>query len=104
MDNTTVTECEFHVGDWVVITDGVKECSYGCNSEMERLIGRVCMVTRVEHKPRSGYRDRRPANFRILLDTESSGGWTYDEGCIELACIEDERRVFETADISALFT
>lgn len=98
-ENYTVADCEFRVGDKVIVSDDVRRCAFGVNREMINNIGEVHEVQSVKvfrATPRAG---KHHSRFKIhLLDD----GWTYDEMCFEPITIAD--RVFEDGDMSILFS
>jgi len=97
-DGYTIEDCEYQVGDFVTISDGVRKCSFGTNSEMIDDIGRtfeVQYIKKCHNGPRIG---RHESRFLIQLIDR---GWNYDENCFEPS--ETKDRVFDAGDMSILF-
>lgn len=99
-----ISDCEYQVGDEVVVSEGVKTCSYGCSGEMMNNIGRVYTVLKIEPDRQYTSADRHPSEFCIYINdmTDGRSHWIYDEGCFEP--INKVTRVFESANIEDLFS
>lgn len=89
----TVADCEYQVGDMVIVSNGVKECAYSTSSDMLAQIGQQFEVRSVQVS------DRKRCRFLIRL--KDSGGWAYDERCFEPP--ETKGRTFDDGDITLLF-
>lgn len=99
-----ISDCEFRVGDRVVVSEGVKTCSYGYNGPMLDNIGLTYTVLKIELDHRDGIGDRHSREFLIRI-SDGPGGtakWAYDEGCFEP--MDKVTRVFESANIEDLFS
>lgn len=62
----------FNVGDRVIVTEGVKQCQFGCNQEMINEIGNEFTIKE------SG---TCPEQYYYLEEIE----WIWDDSCFELA-------------------
>ena len=97
-DEYTIEDCEYQVGDFVIVSDEVKRCAFGAGGEMLEDIGQTFQIQLIK-KHWSGPRISRHES-RFLIQVVGRG-WNYDELCFEPADIKG--RIFDDGDISALF-
>ncbi len=99
-----ISDCEYQVGDRVVVSEEVRTCSFGFNSSMLNNIGRTYSILRIELDHRDVSPGRHSREFRIYINDGGKGAarWTYDEGCFEP--IDKVIHVFEDANIEDLFS
>lgn len=99
-----ISDCEYQVGDWVVVSEEVRTCSFGVNDAMLNNIGCAYIILRIKPDHRDVSPGRHSREFRIYINDGAEGMacWTYDEGCFEP--IDKVIHVFESANIEDLFS